>query len=162
MYLSTSERIRRNSSSVILSSSRPTEMRSAIVFSFDSDQIMFLGLCLKPPAYQFPAAPPPPPPQQPTHNHPGLKTKGDRRRNDCCQESNARSSQIHAGHRKRGVESVYKISPAPVFLVQRGSEVSFFFETESDLSHMLKAVIFSVLKRRVEGHHAIRSDLITL
>ena len=38
-----------------------------------------------------------------------------------------------------GVES-YQISPAPVLFILRGSEVSFSFEMESDLSHMLKAV----------------------
>ena len=46
--------------------------------------------------------------------------------------------------------------------IHRGSEVPFLFETESHFSHMLKAVSFSALKRRVEAHHVIGSDLTTL
>ena len=46
--------------------------------------------------------------------------------------------------------------------IHRGSESLFFFETESHLSHMLKVVSFSALKWRVEGHHAIKSDMISL
>ena len=51
--------------------------------------------------------------------------------------------------------------PASVLFIHRGSEVSFFFETESNLSPMRKAVSFSALKWRVEGHHAIRSEVST-
>ena len=36
------------------------------------------------------------------------------------------------------------------------------FSRRNLTSHMLKAVSFSALKWRVEGYHAVRSDLITL
>ena len=50
------------------------------------------------------------------------------------------------------VSPIYDVSPAPVFLVQRGSEVSFFIETGFDFGYMLKMVIVSGLKWRVEAH----------
>ena len=54
------------------------------------------------------------------------------------------------------------LAPRPYFLYIEALNSRLFLETESHLSHMLKVVSFSALKRRVEGHHVIRSDLITL
>ena len=61
-----------------------------------------------------------------------------------------------------GVNSVCNLAPRRYFFIHRGSEVPFFSETESHFSHMLKAMSFYALKRRVEAHHAIRPDLTTL
>ena len=56
---------------------------------------------LKPPANKFSTGS-----QQHTHDRSSPNANGDRRRGDCCQEFNARSSQAHANHRKRSVNSV--------------------------------------------------------
>ena len=110
------------------------------------DLFVFFSFCLKPPANKFSTGS-----QQPTYNRSSLNSNGHRPRDYCWQESNARSSQAHAGHQKRSVNSACNIGSASVLFIHWGSEVS-FFETESDLSHMLKLVVIPGLERWVEGH----------
>ena len=55
-----------------------------------------------------------------------------------------------------------KLAPRRYFLYIEALKSRSFLKTDSHLSHMLKAVSLSFLKWRVEGHHAIKSDMITL
>ena len=90
LYLSTSDKIKRNSSSEILSSARAADTLSEIVLSFESARtriwLCFFSVCLKLPAYKFSAGS-----QQATHNRSSLNANGDRYGDDCWQESNPRS-----------------------------------------------------------------------
>ena len=148
-YLSISDSIRRNSSSDILPSVSAVEIRSAMVFIFDAARTDHAFVwSIRPINY-------PPAPSNPYTIAPAWMPMATGTAM-IVDKANARSGQAHASHRKRGVKSVYDVSPAPVFLVQRGSEVSFFFETRFDIGYMLKTVIVSGLKWRVE---AIRATL---
>ena len=132
-YLSTSDRIRQNSSSDILSSVSAFEIRSAMVFIFDSARTRIWSCFL---AFVWSLRPInfPPAPSNPHTIAPAWMpmATGTAMIVDKCPMLEAVKPTLAT---ESAVSSVYYVSPSPKFLVQRGSEVPFFFETRFDFGY---------------------------